>query len=337
VYRRAVVPLDGSPAAEGILPFILDIAGPLDMEVQLLRVVQPIPPVAIEGSPQVIVDDEEARWREAEEYLVPIGLELGAQGVRVHSSVRRGVPAAEIVAAARELGADLIAMTTHGRSGLGRLVFGSVAQAVLHQAEVPVLLMRATRAEVGATAAREASRGRRSEPRSHSGRDCAAGRPSPLASHREPLTTEETAMRVRELMTGALVCVPTDTPVLNARHLMLEKRIRHLLVTDADNGLKGIVTDRDIRLNLPSQATSLSVWELNHLLTKLTVGAVMTTSVITVGPDDDARDAGQLMLDHTIGALPVLDGGRLIGIITETDLLRAFVRSGEKLASLRAR
>jgi acetoin utilization protein AcuB len=143
-------------------------------------------------------------------------------------------------------------------------------------------------------------------------------------------------MRVRELMTGALITVRPDTPVLDARHLMVQERIRHLLVTDERGELMGIVTDRDIKLNLPSQATSLSVWELNHLLTRLTVGKVMTQSVITVGPDREARDAAQLMLDHTIGALPVVDGGRLVGIVTETDLLRAFVKSADKTAALRS-
>ncbi len=144
-------------------------------------------------------------------------------------------------------------------------------------------------------------------------------------------------MRVRELMTGALIAARPDMPVLDARHLMIEKRIRHLLVTSDSGELLGIVTDRDIRLNLPSQATSLSVWELNYLLTRLTVGKVMTQSVITVGPDREVRDAAVLMLDHRIGALPVVDGGRLIGIVTETDLLRAFVRSADEVIALRAR
>jgi acetoin utilization protein AcuB len=144
-------------------------------------------------------------------------------------------------------------------------------------------------------------------------------------------------MRVRELMTNALITARPDMPVLDARPLMVEKRIRHLLVTSEGGKLLGIVTDRDIRLNLPSQATSLSVWEMNYLLTRLTVGKVMTESVITVGPDRDARDAAQLMLDHRIGALPVVDGGRLIGIVTETDLLRAFVRSTDESEALRSR
>lgn len=133
-------------------------------------------------------------------------------------------------------------------------------------------------------------------------------------------------MRIRELMTGAVITVHRETPVLEARDLMARERIRHLLVTDPDGALAGIVTDRDIRLNLPSRATTLSVWEINHLLTKLTVGQVMTRSVITIGPDRPARDGAQLMLDHKIGALPVLDGGRLVGIITETDIVRAFCR-----------
>jgi acetoin utilization protein AcuB len=133
-------------------------------------------------------------------------------------------------------------------------------------------------------------------------------------------------MKIRELMTGGVITVNRETPVLEARDLMARERIRHLLVTDPGGALAGIVTDRDIRLNLPSQATTLSVWEINHLLTKLTVGQVMTRSVITIGPDRPARDGAQLMLDHKIGALPVLDGGRLVGIITETDIVRAFCR-----------
>lgn len=132
-------------------------------------------------------------------------------------------------------------------------------------------------------------------------------------------------MTIRELMSGGLITVRPEALILEARNLMVKERIRHLLVTDTGGALLGIVTDRDIRLNLPSQATSLSVWEINHLLTKLTVGQVMTRSVITVGPDRPAREGAQLMLDHRIGALPVLDDGRLVGILTETDIVRSFV------------
>ena len=133
-------------------------------------------------------------------------------------------------------------------------------------------------------------------------------------------------MNVRDLMTTDPITTGPQTPVLEARQLMIDKRIRHLLIVEGPK-LLGIVTDRDIRLNLPSPATSLSVWEINYLMARLTVESVMTTSVVIVGPQRDARAAAQLMLDNKIGALPVLDGGHLLGIITETDLLRAFVKT----------
>ena len=130
-------------------------------------------------------------------------------------------------------------------------------------------------------------------------------------------------MFVNELMTAHPITVPLDMPVVEAKQLMARKRFRHLLVVDGTR-LAGIVTDRDIKLNMPSPATSLSVWELNYLLARLTVGAVMTTSVITVEPTRDAGAAARLMLDHKIGALPVTDGAAIVGIVTESDFVRAF-------------
>jgi acetoin utilization protein AcuB len=130
-------------------------------------------------------------------------------------------------------------------------------------------------------------------------------------------------MRVQDLMTTKTITVEPATPVIDARRLMLDRRIRHLLVCEGPR-LVGIVTDRDIRLNLPSPATSLSVWEINYLLARLTVGEVMSRSVIVVEPGRSARAAARILLDHKIGALPVVAEGRLVGIVTETDFLRAF-------------
>ena len=158
MYRRAVVALDGSPVAEAIIPFILEIAGPLDMEGVLVRVNRPIAPEVIEGSRHVMVEDAEASRVDAEEYLAPVAVELRKKGVRVRTQVRRGQPSEELVLAAHETGADLIAMTTHGRSGFGRLLFGSVAEAVLRESRLPVFLMRVTEAEVAARAAQVAVR-----------------------------------------------------------------------------------------------------------------------------------------------------------------------------------
>lgn len=133
-------------------------------------------------------------------------------------------------------------------------------------------------------------------------------------------------MRVKDLMSKPPITVLPSTPVLDARHIMQTQRVRHLLVLE-DGRLTGIITDRDIRLNLPSPATTLSVWELNYLLARVTVADVMTRNVIVVEPGHDARDAAALLVGKKIGALPVVDAGFLVGIVTETDFLRAFVAS----------
>jgi nucleotide-binding universal stress UspA family protein len=103
----------------------------------------------------VVIEDVAKLRAEAGEYLASIAADLRAKGVSVTTAVRRGEPVAEILAGAREVDADLIAMTTHGRSGLSRLLFGSVAAAVLSHAEIPVFLMRQTAAQVAARAAWE--------------------------------------------------------------------------------------------------------------------------------------------------------------------------------------
>jgi acetoin utilization protein AcuB len=143
-------------------------------------------------------------------------------------------------------------------------------------------------------------------------------------------------MRVKDWMTAPPLTASPDTGVFEARRLMQERRIRHLPVTRED-GLLGILSDRDIRLNLPSPANTLSVWEVNYLLARLTVAEVMTRVVITVGADRDVAAAAHLMLEHKIGALPVVADGHLVGIITETDLLRAFLHTQESPGRPRVR
>ena len=138
-------------------------------------------------------------------------------------------------------------------------------------------------------------------------------------------------MQVRDVMTREPFTVSPQTSIVDARAEMSRRRIRHLLVTE-DDLLVGIVTDRDIRLSLPSPATSLSVWEVNYLLARLTVGEVMSKAVITIDPDRDVRQAARIMIDHTIGGLPVMEGRRLVGIVTDTDLLRALATGVGDLA-----
>jgi nucleotide-binding universal stress UspA family protein len=145
VYKRVLVPVDGSALSAAILPFIAQIAGPLGSQVVLLRVVPAFLPEGVEGSRHVVIDELMAQLAEAKGYLEGLAEGLAGRGVRVRTEVRRGDPVFQIAAVARELDADLIAMTTHGRSGLDRLLFGSVAGAVLRRAEIPVFLMRLTK------------------------------------------------------------------------------------------------------------------------------------------------------------------------------------------------
>ncbi len=144
-YERVLVPLDGSDLAEAILPFAEKLAGPIDSEVILLRVVEPLAPAAALAAAGVPAPDELfLRQLEARRYLDEIARRLEDKGLRVRTLLGHGPAASEIVAVARSERADLIAMSTHGRGGLGRLLFGSVAEAVLRAAPVPVLLIRMT-------------------------------------------------------------------------------------------------------------------------------------------------------------------------------------------------
>ena len=136
-------------------------------------------------------------------------------------------------------------------------------------------------------------------------------------------------MRIRDLMSVKVITVDPDMPMLDARRRMAEARVRHLVVTEGSR-VVGMLTDRDIRLNLPSPATTLSVWEINALLAKLTVGEVMSRMVIKVGADRSVADAARLMLDHQIGALPVVEGERLVGIVTESDFVRVVAAADQK-------
>jgi acetoin utilization protein AcuB len=135
----------------------------------------------------------------------------------------------------------------------------------------------------------------------------------------------EEPLRVQDLMTTILVTVTPETSVHTARALMQQRKIRHLPVLEHGQ-LVGILSDRLLRTVLPSPATSLSVWEVNYLLDRLTVGEVMTPFVMTVTPETLASEAVGRMLGQKVGALPVVAHGQLVGILTRTDILRAFLR-----------
>lgn len=133
---------------------------------------------------------------------------------------------------------------------------------------------------------------------------------------------------VRDWMTANPITVNPGTSVPEANTLMKQGRIRRLPVVD--NGkLVGIVTIGDVREASPSDATSLSIYELNYLIAQLKVEKIMTKEPLTVAPEATIHDAAKLMLDHKIGGLLVVEKGRLVGIITESDIFRVLVRETE--------
>lgn len=145
--KRVLVPVDGSGVSESILPFLLELGNPKDLDIILLQVNGIIPPMAIEGTCYFTPDDVEGRRAEARKYLRRLADELQNAGLRVVTRVRRGEPVDEILEAVREEAVDLIAMATHGRTGPGRVLWGSVAEGVLRRAPVPVFLLRRTEKE----------------------------------------------------------------------------------------------------------------------------------------------------------------------------------------------
>ena len=128
---------------------------------------------------------------------------------------------------------------------------------------------------------------------------------------------------MREKIRRNPVTIGPEANFFEARSLIHDKGVRHLPVVYKENHLIGIVTDRDIREAAPSDATLLSIQELNYLLGKLKVSAFMTPKekLITINPDTLIEEAVKLMRDHKIGRLTVLEDGKLYGIFTETDAL----------------
>lgn len=131
-------------------------------------------------------------------------------------------------------------------------------------------------------------------------------------------------MFVKEWMTKAPATVTSNTPIFEAQELLKKGGFRRLPVVD-DGKLVGIVTDRDFKEAAPSDATSLSIYELSYLLNQLTVKKIMHQPVITVEPNDTLEWAAMQMESLKISGLPVVDNGKVVGILTITDALRGLL------------
>ena len=132
---------------------------------------------------------------------------------------------------------------------------------------------------------------------------------------------------MREMIQRNPVTINPEASFFEVRKIIQDKGIRHLPVVDKKNKLVGIVTDRDIREAAPSDASTLSINEMNYLLERLKVSSFMTPKdkLITISPDTLVEEAVELMHDKKIGCLPVVEGGKLYGIFTETDALALLV------------
>ncbi len=131
-------------------------------------------------------------------------------------------------------------------------------------------------------------------------------------------------MYVSDWMTAKVFTVGPDAYLSEAVTLMKEKKIKHLPVVK-DGKLKGLISDRDIKEYSPSKATSLDIYELHYLLAKTKIKELMTAKIVTTTPDTPVEEAAMLMLDKSIGCLPVLNGNDLVGIISDKDIYRALV------------
>jgi acetoin utilization protein AcuB len=134
----------------------------------------------------------------------------------------------------------------------------------------------------------------------------------------------EVKMFVGERMSRPVISVTPDMPINDVLAMFRKEHIRRAPVIK--NGkLVGIVSERDLLNASPSSVTTLSVWELNYLISKVTVKNVMAKKVVTVDQDTPIEEAARIMADKKIGGVPVMSGGNLVGIITETDLFKIFL------------
>ena len=133
-------------------------------------------------------------------------------------------------------------------------------------------------------------------------------------------------MNILQYMQTDLVCLQADEPLINAVEAASSERIRHLPILEGER-LVGIVSDRDIKQACPSALIEDGEAEYDHILRDTPVRRIMRAWPVTIGPDTTFAESVRLMLDHRIGALPVVDGGKLLGLVTHADMLRAFLDS----------
>lgn len=263
-FHSIVVPVDFDDSAPGALALARELAVAGDATIHVLHVIA-ILLAPGEGASAIAVHEDEVKAA-----LEKIAREqLG--GVRHEVHIRSGDTARAIVEAAHDLGADLIAMPTHGRRGLPRFLLGSVAERVVREAACPVLTVRPSRAE-----------------------------------------HETTSVGMVMLKQPPSVS-PTDT--LAAAHAIMQRDDLLSIPVVADGVLTGIITDRDIRSHI-------------GYLDKTRVQSAMALGPITVAPALPVEEAARLLVKLGVGALPVVENGKLVGLLSTNQVIASLLDRG---------
>jgi len=134
-------------------------------------------------------------------------------------------------------------------------------------------------------------------------------------------------MIISRVMSKNPIFIHPDMPINDVRALMQKYKIGHLPVLDKNSALVGLLTKKDLLRASPSGATSLDMYEISYLISKMIARDVMEKAVITVGDNEVVEEAAKIMADSSIGCLPVMRGKRLVGIITDTDIFHFFLNA----------
>lgn len=335
---RVIVPLDGSALAEQALPLATELARRAGATVTLLTSIHwatrlfganpgLVDPTSLDhralAHPYAQAYLTEVADEQAHEYLDGLRQRLAEQGLTVQVAVRLEPAAEAILGCATRPAADLIVMTTHGRSGLRRWLLGSIADQVLQRATTPVLLVRAVAAGIPPSAAEHPWPARRE----------AGRRQAPRLGRRSP-------MRVKEIMTEPVITVRTDTPLEEVAQTMLTHGIGCVPVVDTAGKLAGIITEanftgreRLLPFSLYRLPTLFNEWvpkegiEAMYAAARMmTAGQIMTEHVFTLAEDDTVTTAVEKMIRRDVNHLPVVRDGVPVGMIARHDLLKLMVR-----------
>jgi nucleotide-binding universal stress UspA family protein/predicted transcriptional regulator len=290
-FYEILVPLDGSALAERAIDQareILPEGGLLVLE----RIVEPVYEVIGEESAAMVLDENATAQAEVEAraYMDRLAASLTALGLRVVARVQRGRSASEVLRAVEQSNANAIVMTTHGHTGPARWLMGSVADEVFRNTDRPVLLV-----SVRTVAARVSG-----------------------------------GYTVSELMTRDVECVAEDETVIAVLRKLLRRRVSGAPVINASGQLVGVITEHDLLawhhrvLNeLTKDEANLDPARYGERIEAESIASMVTRPAVSIDSGADLTAAIRMLLERNVRRLPVTDGGRLMGIISRADILKA--------------